>query len=245
VSIREADTAGGQAFLAWRSMRTLAKICGWLVAVPLCVGCGGGSDAPPPQVDSEVLEVKKVPASSLPALGSYLPVLDEGRVEVAPPKGWTPKSRREDYLCAFGQERGASVPAIVVKVSPVAIDGFEDVAEENVADFAAALQAELDPKHLAEPARPMIIGDHAFARYVKKAAIENLPAEVQMLETVHAGRAYTIELRVRSKDLTKHRDAAYAVAAGIKFRQSTAEKAATAEAEQPPQAGDAPAPAPE
>jgi hypothetical protein len=63
----------------------------------------------------------------------------------------------------------------------------------------------------------MVIGKNAFARYVKGAKINNLPAEVQVLSTVRGGRGYNVELRVRPEELKKYRDEAYAVAAALEF----------------------------
>ena len=184
------------------------------------VGCGGGNTptttaADPPDAQRfKPLPLKPVDEGSLPKLSEYLPGID-GKVDIAPPESWIPKGRSKDYLVAFVREKSAAVPSILVKADTAAGD-FADVTAENVIDYAIAVQGTLsDP---IESARPMKIGRHHFARYVKEAKIAGLPAEVQVLMTVRDGRTYTIELRIRDvEDLKKYRDQAYAVAAGLKF----------------------------
>lgn len=184
------------------------------------VGCAGNAPAttagdPPGEASFEPLPLKPVDEGKLPKLGEYLRSIDK-KVEVAPPQGWLPKGRSKEYLVAFVKEKSAAVPAILVKTSDTAAGEIADVTADNVIDYAIAVQGTLsDP---IESARPMQIGKHYFARYVKKATIATLPAEVQVLITIREGRTYTIELRVRDlEDLKKYRDQAYAVAAGLKF----------------------------
>jgi hypothetical protein len=202
------------------AMRSFASIHAWLLLA--CCGLAGCGTAVETEQSSDespaagASEVKKVPASKLPKLGDYLPPLDSARLEAAPPKGWLTKGKGKDYVCAFAKEKNASVPAIVVKVSdPTTGEQFSEVNSGNVAEFAAALQGTLQKP--LESAIPMMIGDNAFARYVKGASINGLPAEVQVLATVHDGRMYAVELRVRPEELKKYRDDGYAVAAGLKF----------------------------
>lgn len=202
-------------------MRSPSQLWRWTFSLSLLLaGCGGSNtpenqpgDNPPAATD---LGLKRVDAAKLPALAGHLNV---GELEVAPPEGWLPKSRGKEYLAAFVEEKGAQIPSIVVKEVPV-LDEFEQVDEENVVEFAKALQAELSKsigKQLLEPARPMMIGEHAFARYVRGATISDRPAEVQVLTTIRHGHMYQVELRVRPDQIKKYRDQAYAVGAGLKF----------------------------
>lgn len=184
------------------------------------VGCAANAPATtgadlPGEASFEPLPLKQVDEAKLPKLGGYLGKIDN-KIEVAPPQGWLPKGRSKDYLVAFVKEKSAAVPAILVKASDTPVGEIANVTADNVVDYAIAVQGTLsDP---IESARPMQIGKHHFARYVKEAKIATLPAEVQVLTTVREGRTYTIELRVRDvEDLKKLRDQAYAVAAGLKF----------------------------
>lgn len=198
-----------------RALLWSALIC-WTLA-----GCGWSgaptiSAADPEEKEPfQPLPLKAVNEAALPKVGDYLRNIDS-KVEVAPPQGWIPKARSKEYLVAFVRDKSAAVPSIVVKTTDSTVGAIADVTGENVVDYAIALQATLrDP---IESARPMKIGPHHFARYVKEARISNLPAEVQVLMTAREGRTYTIELRVRDvEDLKKYRDQAYAVAARLNF----------------------------
>jgi hypothetical protein len=137
-----------------------------------------------------------------------------------------PKSRSAEYVCAFTKEKGVQLPAIVVKVADPPVDDFDDVTTDNVAEFTTALRkhfkSEKGGRKLIEQPVPLVLGQNAFARYVKEASINNLPAEVQVLGTVRGGRFYTVELRLRPKEILKFRDDGYAVGAGLKFGGSSA-----------------------
>jgi hypothetical protein len=211
------------------------------------LGCGGSTDSNS-QADGTAADattpgtLKRVDASDLPPLDDYLPPLDEGRVAVAPPAGWHRMPKTATYLCSFTQDRGGRLPAIVVKVSDPTVEGFEHVTEENVAEFAEALQATLNKP--IEDARPLVLGTNAFARYVKAARVKNVSAEVQVLATIQNGRMYTVELQVIAKAILAHRDQGYAVGAGLKFEDaaSGSPEAAEAAAETPVEKADAPTP---
>jgi hypothetical protein len=197
-----------------RALFWSALIC-WTLA-----GCGGGGapshgEDPPEPETFEPLPLKEVNSEKLPKLSDYLPRIDP-KVEVAPPRGWIPRARSKDYLVAFVRDKSAAVPAIVVKTADSAVGEIADVTADNVIDYAKAIQATLNEP--IESARPMRIGEHYFARYVKEARVADLPAEVQVLTTVREGRTYTIELRIRDvEDLQKYKNQAYAVAAGLNF----------------------------
>lgn len=205
---------------------SLRKLCSFALTCLLLAGCGGTEDPVPTgdnsSADTTSTAVKHIDAAKLSQLGDYLPPLDDGRVEIAPPARWIPRTKSKDFLCAFSKDKGAQVPSIVVKVaSPTTGEAFNEVTAENVAEFAVALKAELasgsSAKTILEQPLPMLIGRMPVARYVKAAEINNLPAEVQVLSTIHDGRMYTIELRVRPEEIKRYRDDGYAVAAGLKF----------------------------
>jgi hypothetical protein len=202
-------------------MTLLRSLCVLLLTLSL-VGCGGSantsSEGRGGGGSAADLSVKRVDAAELPKLDEYLPPLDEGRIEVAPPAGWNRMAKTASYLCSFTEAKGGRLPAIVVKVSEPTVEGFDNVNEENVAEFTQALQATL--KEPLEDAVPMVIGSNAFARYVKAARVKNAAAEVQVLATIQNGRMYTVELQVIAKAILAHRDHAYAVGAGLKFPQA-------------------------
>ena len=195
------------------------------LAALLAVGCGGKSKVI--EGEAEAPTIRKVSADKLPALDEYLPPLDDGKLELAGPKDWKRMSREAKYLARFVKGDPLGLPRVLVTAEQADIAQFETADEENVVEFANIIGARLkDGKAtVLEPSRPMMIGQHAFARYVLRAKFKNANIERQMLQTLVGGRLYTIDLQVADGELLKHRehrDAAYAVAAGLKFSRGKA-----------------------
>lgn len=181
------------------------------------VGCGGSNDSG--NGSSDLPPTKKVSVSKLPPLDDYLPPLDDGKVQIAPPKGWKVMGREKNYLTRFYLSDQIGFPRILITVDASMLEGIDTVTPENVSELASATAASLKERKAAvlEAPRPMIIGDNALVRYVLKAKQRDVALEKQMLQTVVNGRLYTVDLQVNAGDIEKHRDAAYAVAAGLKF----------------------------
>lgn len=208
------------------------------ILIPLAAGCLAGcqgSAATPSKTAAPAAAAvseagNKVRAlDDLPAIGDYLPPLDEGRVEVAPPEGWKPLSRRSSYLAAFVAGNPSDLPRIVVTTGEPPAADLGDTTDENAGALAAALDAQLRQdatKVVPEPCLPIVLGERAFVRHVRLARLSGDPAVIQSLQTVAGGRLYTVELicnvnaadgREYMKSLKEHRDQGYAVAAHLKF----------------------------
>ncbi len=211
--------------------RRLSMLVSWLAILFTVVGCGGGNGSGTSSngggktgADSGQAGVKEYSADQLP-IGDYLPLpLDGGRVEIAAPKAWQIPPRRSDVLAWFKKQMNAKVPTIIVSAEEAKGTEFDPVTRENVRDFAQAVAAELKQaeKKLIEEVLPVILGDTACARYVTGGHLRSTGTyvEQQFLVTQANGRRYTIELQVLRNRLvedTDDRDAAYAVAAGLKF----------------------------
>ena len=206
-------TSNGAWFLA---------VCPLMIALTL--GCGGSGGEKPGEGGkaTESSGLKKVSAAKLPALGDYLPALDGGKVEIAPPKGWKILSRDNKYLTrmVLGSEIG--LPRILVTVEESNWEGAGSTTGANVVEHAGLVAADLKERKIepVEPPKPMQIGENAFVRYVLKSKMGPKIIERQMLQTVSGVRLYTIDLQVPKDEIVKHRDEAYAVAAGMKFTPS-------------------------
>lgn len=186
------------------------------------VGCGGAKTETPAAgnaAPADTATIKKYDADGLPNVGDSLPPLEQGNLEISPPEGWIVLPYNKNYVCVFAEKSGGKLPRIAVKANDKIIDAFDKVTEENVAAYSAALK--IEGKEIIEPAKPIILGDNAYARFVKDAAYKNERAEVQVLMTQHLGRTYLIELQVDAGGLKKFRDQAYAVAANLKFVDKT------------------------
>lgn len=207
-----------------------------LFATMLSAGCdsGGngaassnGSSSEQEQGEEEADgEIKRRTLASLPAVDSYLPPQDSGRVHIAPPQGWRPVSR-DKYLVRFVKGEPSELPRIAVAAADSPSPEVTNVTEENFEELLPVLtvQSKEGKKTPIEPVRPIILGDHLFARHVRLARYNDAPCAIVSLQTVQDGRMYTVELYVKAGSdgseyatyLKQSQDDAYAVAANMKF----------------------------
>lgn len=226
-----------------------------LACAVVITGCGdGGSTAPmpadapssnpsssdpsPPKAietktnEIQVLELKSYTLDQLPAVRAdeSLYRLDGGRITVAPPGEWQFGSKQKNIVCRFYLTDSEGVPRIVIRSEPTTAGEIKDVTADNVVAYAeeVAQALEAEKKKPQENLRPLILGDNAWVRYVKKARFprggggsqDKVEVEWQVLQTVRGGRTYYVDLQVLSGKLateTAQRDAAYAVAGTMIF----------------------------
>lgn len=175
-----------------------------------------------PAIVPTTSEIKKVDAAGF-TLADYLPPLDGGRIEVAPPVDWNPMPRDSKYVVRFYKDSRNSLPRIDVVVEENNLGGLTSITEANVAEFAAAVAKDLEASGTAviEPPIPMVIGSVPCARFVSRLKLKigegTILVERQTLELLHNGRLYKINLLVMPQELGESRDAAYAVCAGVRF----------------------------
>jgi hypothetical protein len=200
-------------------------------------GCGGGAaengsgsggtaaETEGDEADGSAIKRRKV--DSLPAVGAYLPPMDDGRIRVAPPEGWRPVARDSKYLARFVKGDASELPRIAITVADSPSPEVTNVTEENVEELIGPLTAKSKEgkRKPIEPVRPILLGDHVFARHVRIARMNDEPVAIVALQTVRDGQMYTVELYVNAgsdgneyaKYLKQSQDAAYAVAANLKF----------------------------
>ena len=206
----------------------LAARCVVLCAMGVAAGCG--TSPKEQEGGGEEISIKRVAADTLPDLAEYLPPQDDGRIEIPGPKDWQRLPRELKYLARYVKGDRLGLPRILVTVDPSDFESFDTVNEENVTEFSAETAKRLKDRKAAllETPRPMVIGPHAFTRYVLRSKFRDANIERQMLQTIVAGRLYTVDLQVDDGDLVTNsdlRDAAYSVAAGLKFHAGKASAA--------------------
>ena len=202
---------------------------GLLLLAWAALGCGRG-DAP---LSERPGELKRRAVASLPAVGEYLPAVDGGELSVAAPADWNVLPRGRTFLLALAPGKADELPRMTINAEFPPDGSPDELTEENAAAFARqqdeALEhaAKTGKKKVHEFHLPIVLGDNVFIRHVRQASVgRGVPCAIQSLETIHAGRLYTLDLIVaidpkNSEDygesLTKYRDYAYAVAAHFKF----------------------------
>ncbi len=199
-------------------------------------GCGGDAPTPisepgPKQVTLAASDwtVKRYSIEELsPTEDEFL--IDEGRIEIAPPKDWNRLPRSDKYLVCFTRADRTGLPRITVTSEAFSSSVFEKVTSDNLVDFGKFRFEELtggdEPAELIETVRALQLGENVWIRYVLPASFRGAEAERQILETVQDGKLYRVELQVISGMLTEHRDAAYAVAAKMRFGDPNATSSA-------------------
>jgi hypothetical protein len=189
-------------------------------------GCNQTPATPEAAAPVEEAGIKRRAAEDLPAVGEYLPVLDDGRVEIAPPEGWIDRPRTSKFLAAFTKDKASEYPLIRVTADSSPVPVLGDLSEENADEFATVFDDKYKKKAASfpEPSRPIYLGDKLYLRQVRLVAIKDHRLVLQSLATIEKGRMYKVELfcEVDPSDpadyatpLTAARDYAYAVAAHL------------------------------
>lgn len=226
--------------------RAVSLLAALLAVVPAAcmVGCGGS--VPPTKKAEQAKKPAAVAAASLPKLGGYLPPLDDGRLEAAPPAGWHIPPRSSKYLFRAQRSNSNMYPCLLATAED--FDQFAYLTEDNIGQFARGRAADVnkDPDQV----KPVQIGGFLGITYAKRAKVKGSVSqivELQYLETVIDGRLYRIELRAESGTLTQAQPYLYAVAEGLRFpkaQRPSPEQVARADDSVQPPAGDANEPRP-
>lgn len=195
------------------AMVILAGGCGGTKATKSAKGGGGKSEEAAPAID---------PASVMN--------IDDGKVSVGSPAGWTRSPRSKDYLVRYQPGPKKSYPSIVVTGEDIDA-AYQTITAENHEEFKEALAADLANTFtqngrntlLKKPAM-VTVGPHKGVTWEApgKAKVEGLaePIVRNCIAIVVGGRLYRIETRapkgrVDDKTWSSARAAARAVAAAI------------------------------
>ena len=191
----------------------------------MLLGCGGSPRTATPDRTVE----------SLPALGDYLPPLDNARVEVAPPAGWHVPSRDSRFVVRFTPSPEASYPSILLTAEDH--QGIAEVTGENVDAFVREVDAAMNKDGLRRRNRPpgprrwfpaKFVGAMYQKRAKVKADMATRMVDRLILETVAAGRKYRLELRTEQGTVDRYRGDLLAVAEGIRFLERESQQVARA-----------------
>jgi hypothetical protein len=215
----------------------------WTIAA--LAGCGGtGGSAPPSAAAPADGEIRRRSAEDLPAVGEYLPPLDDGKVEVAPPERWIQLPNTSSHLVAFAPSKDKAYPRINVTAGDSPLPVLGDLTEENLDQFVTVFDEPYKKKRasLPEPTRPVVLGGTPYIRQVRFVSINKKKLVQQWLATVQKGRMYTVELFCEvdpanpddyAQPLKEARDHAYAVAAHLAPVGAASETPAPAEGTPP------------
>jgi hypothetical protein len=205
-----------------------------LIAIVTCAACSRGA-APGLAGASGRLKIEHREVASLREIGAFLPPVDEGRLQAAPPAGWNVLPRGKSYLIGFAKGKPSELPRIVINTGDPPEGAPSKLSEDNAADFAATennvlrAAAKAGQKKVAEYVRPIVLGEIVYVQHVRHAQLGHTPCIILSLVTIHDGRLYTVELisdidaprpEEYDRSLAKWRGDAYAVAAHLRFAPS-------------------------
>ena len=180
------------------------------IPLGLILGCGQ-SEKPPEQLQTTPTTIS---TQELPKLGDYLPPLDDGRIELAPPEGWHVPGRSSKWIARFQRDTAAQYPSIVITAEDY--ESLLNVSQNNLEEFADQTAAAESVSSVKPIQVDRFVGVTYRKRGIEKDSINKI-LERLFLVTVVAGRKYTLELRTREGMLGEGQPCLLAVAGGIKF----------------------------
>ncbi len=215
-----------------RFQRPTQSLC---LAVLFLAGCRQQADTPPAPAPTPMLSSPRKLASpeilgytveDLSVIGSYLPALDEACLQVAPPAEWHVAPRSKNYVVRFlfDRNRRLELPRITVKVSAAQEEDPRNLSKKNLVSYIQSMKKRMDEKKLQAmdgEIEPLVLGAVPCARYVVRKKFrrgeKNVSGECEVVQTIRAGRVYTVFLDVYAGTLVRYRADAYAVMATAKF----------------------------
>lgn len=208
----------------------------------LLAGCGAPSDQGSGGTRAGATSAGAAKERDPPKLGDYLPPLDKGRIELAPPEGWYVPPASSKYVVRVQKSRAAMYPSVIVTAEDYQGEGIFNVSSENVSKFAEQMAAALKKNKSA--VKRFERGKFVGAAHAKRGKVRTPVTkiiEILCLETVVAGRKYRIELRSEDGSLQRDQPYLFAVVDGIRFRAAGTEgkpkQPADEKDDQPPQDG--------
>jgi hypothetical protein len=155
-------------------------------------------------------------------IGEYMPPLEGGKLEIAPPKGWNFSRAGNEYLVGFHPSSSSlsDLPRILVSVEASPFAGVDELQAANTKQVVQAVQATLASDQLKSPAAAVTLGGRTWIEHVGLGKSRNALVARQVLQTVVGGRLYKIRLEVFDRHFDNQRKAGYAVAASAKFNTS-------------------------
>ena len=221
-----------------RGSDTRRPVAAWalvaLLAVPAGgVGCSAASTPPAPRPAVAVAVGPTDPESAI--------VVDDGRVAVCSPRGWSRSPRSDDYLVRYTPGPQKTFPAVVVTAAD-APGGIVAVTPENHADVVAAVAADLAATFSREGRSTLLkkptavkLGGHLGVAWTAPGTAKvgglKQPIERSCVAVVVAGRMITVEARAPKGKLDDEGiAAARGVAAAIAPPAAPAEEPADTEA---------------
>ena len=213
---RPVDLAAGT---RWATM-----LCLLAALAASAAGCSGGKKSAKKSAGSTSAVAEESAATEIDPDTAM--VVDDGKIEVCSPAGWSRAAQSKDYLVKYVPSRRKTFPSIVVLGS----DAPEDMAEVDadtqkefvsvVAKSLAGTYSKDGKSTLVKKPAPVRLGEHFGVAYSAPATVkvDGVRESIDRMSyaLVLGGRMYTVEVRAPKGKLDDEgRAAARAVAAAI------------------------------
>ena len=214
-----------------RHLMLIAATC----LICLVIGCNSGddsaadtdasADSDQPAATTPTDQVYKYTLEEINPIGDYGPPYDDRRIELALPKGWHRGTKKPDMVVWYHKFKNNPqlLPQIRITAEDAPEDAPQNATAEDVKEYAQWVdkwvEGQIGDETLIEPVVPLVLGENAFARYVRAGTYKSRPAHRQTLVTTLDGRIYIMETIVYEGDLEKDRNNVldgYAVAGSLR-----------------------------
>ncbi|TWT38466.1 hypothetical protein [Blastopirellula retiformator] len=212
---------------------TLTAGCLFLLA-----GCSADQPTPPQAAPASGSPTAATPKPAEPGLpltlapaGLQVPPLDQGRYQTTLPEGWRFLPRRSEYLLGAYQNDPSGIPRILVHATD---SSMADLVDEPTAQVLyKQLAEEIGERTFVYPPPQVIeIGSSYWVQYCRPAKFQSEAARQLVVETVHSGRRYKLELLIEKADLAAQASALYRMANDSKFNSDKVETPAETPSEE-------------
>ncbi len=193
----------------------------WGLLLCWLAGCGSGGPAEPPAESADAsttFDYSKL-------VDAYMPPLEGGRLELAPPKDWVFSKAGSEYLVGFHPSGRTlnDLPRILISVQPSPYEDVQDLDPTNAPPVVQAIKESLPDDQLKSPPSLVGLGGRTWIEFVGLGRSRGTLVARQNLQTIVEGRLLQVRLEVADAQFDQHRHQGYAVAATAKFLQAPAE----------------------
>ncbi|TVS20730.1 MAG: hypothetical protein EA424_02485 [Planctomycetaceae bacterium] len=205
--------------MSW--FRLLPCSLAWGLVLCWLAGCGSGGPSEPPAESADASTTFDY--SQL--VDAYMPPLEGGRLELAPPKDWVFSKAGSEYLVGFHPSGRTlnDLPRILISFQPSPYEDVQDLHPTNAPPVVQSIKASIPDDQLKLPPSLVGLGGRTWIEFVGLGRSRGTLVARQNLQTIAEGRLLQVRLEVADAQFDQHRHQGYAVAAAARFLQTPAE----------------------